>query len=149
MNGKPILPPTWLFASVVLMVGLHFVLPLAHVVPTPWNLAGIVPLAVGLWLNVWASGLFRRADTTIKPFQRPASLVAHGPYRFSRHPMYLGMALVLAGVGVMLGTAGPLVVVPAFVWAMEAAFIRAEERDMEAAFGDEYRAYRRRVRRWI
>ena len=149
MNRKPILPPTWLFASVVLMVGLHFVLPLARIVPAPWNLAGLLPLVVGLWLNVRASGLFRRASTTIKPFERPASLVADGPYRFSRHPMYLGMALVLVGVGVMLGTLGPLVVVPAFVWAMEVAFIRAEERDMEAVFGEEYRAYRRRVRRWI
>jgi len=76
-------------------------------------------------------------------------LVQDGPYRFSRHPMYLGMAVLLIGVWLLLGTLTPAVVVPAFVCIMELRFIRAEEASMEQTFGADYRDYRKKVRRWI
>ena len=70
-----------------------------------------------------------------------------GPFRFSRHPMYLGMVLVLIGVAVALGTVGPaLVVVP--LYCVLARFIAVEERAMAETFGDACQEYRSRARRW-
>ena len=63
--------------------------------------------------------------------------------------MYLGMAMMLAGLGGLLGTLTPFAVVPAFVCIISARFIPPEERAMEETFGQAYRQYRNRVRRWI
>ena len=90
-----------------------------------------------------------RRGTTLHPFGEPTALVTDGPYRFSRNPLYLSLALLLLGAAVYLGSLTPFVVVPAFVWAINASFIRPEEAKLAAAFGDAYRDYCRRVRRWL
>jgi len=111
--------------------------------------AGAVPLVLGLALGIWGSNLFQRARTTIKPFETPTTLVTSGPFRLSRNPMYLGMAAVLVGVALMLGSATPFLVIPPFVLLLDVRFIRREESAMRAAFGEAYRAYQARVRRWL
>jgi protein-S-isoprenylcysteine O-methyltransferase Ste14 len=131
------------------MLALHWLLPVAQVVAWPYRLAGAAPVALGLGLNLWADRLFKRAGTTVKPFETSRRLVTGGPYRFSRHPMYVGMTAVLAGVAVGLGSVSPAVVAVAFAVVVDRAFITAEERAMVEAFGNEYEAYRRRVRRWL
>jgi len=143
------MPPTVLFAAVMLMVAAHFLCSVARLIPVPWNLLGVLPILAGLVLNVWSWSLFQRAATTIQPFDRPNRLVQEGPCRISRHPMYLGMALLLAGVAAVLGSASPWAVPPVFVAFVEWRFIGAEERAMEGAFGQAYLDYRKRVRRWI
>ncbi|MCD6405618.1 MAG: isoprenylcysteine carboxylmethyltransferase family protein [Planctomycetes bacterium] len=149
MKRKAFLPPSYFLASIVAMIALHFLLPLRRLVPSPWNYLGVVGLAVGIALNIWASRLFDNAQTTVKPFERSACLVTRGPYRFSRHPMYLGMALALLGLAVILGTATPTIIMPAFVLAMSRKFIPVEEKDLQEALGKEWREYARRVRCWI
>ena len=148
MTRKRILPPTVLLIAILAMAGLHFLLPVKKVIILPVRYCGIALAAGGMLLATWADRLFKKARTTVKPFERSTRLVTAGPYRFSRHPMYLGMAAVVAGLAVMLGSLAPLAVIPAFVWAME-KFIRVEEKAMEETFGQAYREYRRRVRRWI
>lgn len=143
------LPPTYFWVALALMIALHFVLPLRQVIPSPWRYAGTIPALAGLVVNIWCSKMFSSAETTIKPFEQSTRLVTRGPYRFSRHPMYAGMAAVLFGLAVFLGSVTPFAVVPAFVAAMEAKFIPAEERAMEETFGEEWREYAGRVRRWI
>jgi protein-S-isoprenylcysteine O-methyltransferase Ste14 len=76
-------------------------------------------------------------------------MVQDGFYRFSRNPMYLGMLLVLIGVGLWLGNVLALLLAPAFVAIMTRGYIMREEQQLEDRFGGEYRAYRSRVRRWI
>ena len=125
------------------------VLPVRRVVPEPWDYVGIFPALAGLVVNLWCSKMFSGAGTTIKPFERSARLVTGGPYRFSRHPMYVGMAAVLTGLAVFLGSVTPFVVIPAFVAVMAAKFIPAEERAMAETFGDKWREYAARVRRWL
>jgi protein-S-isoprenylcysteine O-methyltransferase Ste14 len=133
-------PPTYLFLAVVLAVGLHFLLPVARVAPPPWNLLGVVPLGIGLAANLWASAAFHRAGTTIKPCQRPARLITDGPYRFTPHPMYVGMVLVLLGVALLLGSLSPFAVLLPFGWVMR-MFVKMEERRMEETFGEAYLDY--------
>jgi len=146
---KRILPPTYFYAAVLLMVGLHVAAPLHRLVPWPWSLAGVLPVLIGIALNLWAARLFKRAGTTEKPFEESAALVTDGPFRFTRNPMYVGMVLILIGEGVLLGSASPFAVVPVFAVLMQVLFIRHEEQAMAAAFGDAWRAYRTRVRPWI
>jgi protein-S-isoprenylcysteine O-methyltransferase Ste14 len=149
MCGKRILPPLYLLAALVVMAALHVVLPVKQFLFFPSSLVGVLPIAGGVLINVWSEALFHRRGTTVLPFEKTSRLVTTGPYRFTRNPMYLGMVAILAGVALLLGSVAPALVVPAFAWSMQKRFIEPEERQLEEAFGEEYRTYRRRVRRWL
>ena len=141
--------PVWVLLGGLGMLALHRGFPVVLVVPQPWNWLGLAPVAVGLALALSGVRLFRRAGTAIEPWGTPSALVVEGPYRFTRNPMYLGLALSLFGLAVWLGTLTPFLVIPLFVWVITARFIYGEEQRLEARFGDQYRAYKARVRRWI
>jgi protein-S-isoprenylcysteine O-methyltransferase Ste14 len=146
---RKIYPPMYLVFGCLLMAALHHYWPVANLLTTPWNRAGFVLLGAGLLMLAWAAGSFRQRRTPLIPFREPTALVDSGLYRISRNPMYLGMVLVMAGLGLWLGTASPWLVVPVFILVIDRRFIRDEERLMEAQFGDSYREYRKRVRRWL
>lgn len=153
MHVPPRIPP---LALTLLLVALMWAAARAwpqHSFATPWASLFAAAIAIaGLLTCLLGVASFRRAGTTVDPRQ-PAgtsSLVAHGIYRYSRNPMYLGMLFVIAAWGLHLGhwpalACGPL----AFVLYLNHFQIVAEERALEAKFGDEYRAYARAVRRWI
>lgn len=138
-----------MLVAILLMTGLHFVLPWVQLLMTPWRLFGAVPLGFGILLNIWADQLFKRAGTAVKPFEPSIALIIAGPFHFSRNPMYLGMALVLVGIAIGLGSATPWFVVPLFVWLVTARYIVSEERKLEATFGQQYYEYKDKVRRWV
>jgi protein-S-isoprenylcysteine O-methyltransferase Ste14 len=146
---KKLLPPAYVLTSIVLMVALHFLAPAARLIPSPWNFLGVIPLAVGIVINIVADTAFRRAGTTVKPFQASTSLLTTGVYRLSRNPMYLGLVLVVLGIAVVTGSLTPLVVVPIFALLLDRNFIAAEERMLEERFGAAWLEYKNRVRRWI
>ncbi len=135
-----------------------------------------VPLVAGLLLNHWrpwplvpegatlpiglvlvllgcvavpAIRAFRAARTHPEPWKPTKSLVTVGPYRFTRNPMYLGFTLCYAGIAVCANALWPLLALPVVLGVMQVGVIRREERYLEGLFGDEYRAYRSRVRRWL
>lgn len=92
---------------------------------------------------------FLRAGTNV-PTNRPTTaLVTTGPYRFSRNPIYVGMLLLLAGVGVAVDSVWIVALAVPFALVLRFGVIAREERYLEAKFADAYRAYRARVRRWI
>ena len=131
------------------MLLLHFLLPLGTIIPAPWCLLGLIPLALGIGVNLAADNAFHKAGTTVKPFEESAVLVTGGVYRISRNPMYLGFALILAGVAVLLGALSPWAGVPAFVLLVDRRFIAVEERMLAARFGTAWKEYAAAVRRWI
>jgi protein-S-isoprenylcysteine O-methyltransferase Ste14 len=149
VNRKRILPPTYFCVSAAAMIAVHFLLPIRKIVPAPYNFGGIVLILLGCAVNVWADRLFKRAKTVVEPFERSSSLITSGPYRFSRHPMYVGMIAALAGLAALLGTLAPALVVPAFAAVIRLRFIPAEEKAMAQTFGQAYEQYRKRVRRWL
>lgn len=149
MTGKKVLPPTYLLLSITLMVGLHFFVPGAKLIPFPWTLAGLLPVIIGVAIAVVASNMFSQVKTTIKPYEESGFLVTDGTFRFSRNPMYLGMVLVLIGVATFLGTLTPYLVIPVFFFLITTIFIRVEEKMLEEKFGQAYLDYQRHVRRWI
>jgi len=143
------LPPTYFLVALVAMVALHLFAPGPRLIASLWRLTGLAPIALGLGLNVWADGLFKKHRTEVKPFRESSALVVDGPFRFSRHPMYAGMLAVLAGAAVLAGTLTPFFVVIGMGWLLTAHFVIPEERHMEEQFGEPYRAYKARVRRWL
>jgi protein-S-isoprenylcysteine O-methyltransferase Ste14 len=149
MKRKPVLPPTYLLGAIIMMVAFHFVLPVARIIPFPWQLIGALPLALGAALNIIADKAFRDAKTTVKPFQESAALVTDGVYRISRHPMYLGFVLILLGLAILLGSLTPFFIVAIFAVVMDRVFIVVEERMLAEKFGRVWLDYKAKVRRWM
>jgi protein-S-isoprenylcysteine O-methyltransferase Ste14 len=151
-SGAPRLPPLALavlvFAAMWLQArlgpALPFDFPGRHVVALALVLvAGAIGLA--------GTGAFRRAGTTVDPLdpRRASALVTGGMFRHTRNPMYLAVALALAGWGLHLGDVPALLGVPAFVAWMDRLQIPAEERALRERFGAEFERYCRAVRRWF
>lgn len=136
-------------AAILLMVALHYLVPLQRWLEWPWRLAGLVPTVAGLASAVLGERRFRRHGTPVRPFEPTTALVTDGVFRYSRNPMYLGLVLVLAGLALLLGTLSPLFVLPLFVWLITTRFVRREEALLEERFGQRYADYRAKVRRWL
>lgn len=147
--GKKVLPPTYLLVAIMIMLALHLVFPVIKVIPTPWNILGIVPLACGIALNLAADKSFREAGTTVKPFEESTVLVTSGVFRLSRNPMYLGYVLILSGIAIMVRSLVPYVVIPVFAVLMDRIFISVEEGMLAGNLGQAWSAYAEKVRRWI
>ena len=94
-------------------------------------------------------GWFRRAKTTPVPIRPATTLVMSGPYRFTRNPMYVGLAIATLGCGRVLRTWWPLVLLIPTIAIVNEFVILPEERYLHRRFGVEYDAYARRVRRWL
>ncbi|HMC56128.1 MAG TPA: isoprenylcysteine carboxylmethyltransferase family protein [Gemmatimonadaceae bacterium] len=112
--------------------------------PIGWTAA-----ALGLALSLSGIASFQSASTPMFPFAPATRLVERGPYRFTRNPMYLGNAISYAGIAIAMNVVWPLLLLPLVMWTVSRFVIREEEKYLLATFGDEYSAYRRRVRRWL
>jgi protein-S-isoprenylcysteine O-methyltransferase Ste14 len=143
------IPPLYFLAALLLMALLHQVLPLAQILFAPYRYAGVALMALAVALILWAVLLFRRAGTGIVPFSPATALVLGGPYRFTRNPMYLGMAGTLLGAALLMGSLSPFAVIPAFMALIADRFIAPEEAMLERAFGRAYLDYKAKVSRWL
>ena len=94
---------------------------------------------------------FRQHQTTVNPMkpETASSIVTVGIYRFTRNPMYLGLAFALAGWAIYLANLAALLIVPIFVAYMTQFQIKPEERALLAKFGADFAAYMAAVRRWL
>ena len=145
----PFIPPFWLVVSVLAMFALDHIEGTTRIVSADLGWVGWFLIGGGLTVAICVEVIFTRRGTTIMPFREASVLVKDGPFRYSRNPIYCGMATALIGLGLLMGTAVPFVVIPIFVLIIDIYFIRAEEAVLETAFGAEYLAYKARVRRWI
>jgi protein-S-isoprenylcysteine O-methyltransferase Ste14 len=146
-------PPPFLFVG-GLVVGWLLdrywrALPLAAGGSATLDAVGLVVCVAGFALAAWGMLTFHGADTAIIP-NRPASrLVASGPYRFTRNPMYIGLTIAYVGGAALVNSLWPLVLLPLVLVLLVLLVIRREEAYLADSFGAEYDAYRARVRRWI
>lgn len=108
-----------------------------------------LPGIAGLFLMLWGWRLFVTSRVAIRPTPETVRLVTHGPYRMTRNPIYLGLALMLLGVAVWRGSAPYYVATLVFFSIIDRIACCFEEAKLTARFGDEYRRYARRVRRWM
>jgi len=149
MKRKRVLPPTYLLISIITMVLLHFLAPILELIAYPLSWFGMVPLAAGIALNLMADSAFKKEQTTVKPFEISTTLITTGVFQISRHPMYLGMALILFGLAIVMGSLTPLIFIAIFVILMELVFVRAEEIMLKQQFGPVWDAYKNNVRKWF
>ena len=103
----------------------------------------------GIALIFSALGGFRKAGTPPEPWREVTAFVASGVYRFTRNPMYLGMAAISLGLTVALESTAALLLLPIAIIAIRTQVIAREEAYMQQAFGTPYSDYCKRVRRWL
>jgi len=110
---------------------------------------GIACLVLGLAIHLSAVMALRRAQTSPKPWRPTTAVVTAGPYRFTRNPIYVAFSLVYIGVALWGNTLWPFLLLLLVLPVMQLGVVAREEVYLERIFGDEYRDYRRRVRRWL
>ena len=143
------LPPVFFLVALLLQWGLHVFLPVVRLVPEAWSVPGLVPIIVGVGVMVAAARQFANAETAIKPFDQPSTLVTRGVFRVSRNPMYLAMIVILIGGALAWGTLTPLLIPPVLALLLSRRFIVREEASLSETFGASYGQYKGRVRRWL
>jgi protein-S-isoprenylcysteine O-methyltransferase Ste14 len=147
--GVPIAPPLLFVIPILASLALEWLMPTSFVHGAFRWLLGALFFAAGIALNVCGFVTQKRAGTHPIPFNPTTRIVAHGLYRFSRNPMYIGFALCTLGLAILIDSAWTLLAVPIGVVLIDRIVIVREERYLERKFGDEYLSYKRRVRRWI
>jgi protein-S-isoprenylcysteine O-methyltransferase Ste14 len=103
----------------------------------------------GMALATWFIRTMRGADTTLALNKPVYSLVQDGPFRYSRNPGYLSLAMIYAGIAILRNALWPILLLPLVLVVTQRELIEREERYLERTFGEEYLAYKRRVRRWV
>ena len=105
--------------------------------------------ALGVLLAAWAIWTMARAGTAIRPDRGASVLVTTGPFVRFRNPIYLADAMILLGLAELTKNIWFAILVPLFAILVTWLAILPEERHLEARFGEAYRAYKERSRRWI
>jgi len=147
--GVPVPPPFVYIAGLAAGGVAEWIRPTAG---PPWPVSltiAVVGVLTFMALAGAAVGRFRRAGTTENPFKPSTALVVDGPFRFTRNPMYLGMAAVYIGLAFLLGLMWALLFLPFVLVAIDRLVIAREEPYLERKFGQDYVEYKKRVRRWV
>ena len=143
-------PPLAWALAVLSGLALNWLVPLPFLpadLPVGWLGALVFGLALALF--AWAIVTMTRAGSNV-PTNRPTTtIVESGPYRFTRNPIYLGMFLGLIGLAIAFDTLWLLIMLVPFALVIRYGVVAREEAYLERKFGDVYRAYRSRVRRWL
>lgn len=145
----PILPIVTIIAGYV--IGRFLPLFPDSVLPAPerYWIGGLICVAAVVVFVILPFKQFQRTGQDPKPWTPTPEFIGSGLYRFSRNPMYLGMIVFCLGFAVILSEAWIVILTPACGWLIYVLAIGPEEAYLEQRFGDAYREYKARVRRWI
>jgi protein-S-isoprenylcysteine O-methyltransferase Ste14 len=144
------MPPVWLLAFLVVARVQATQYPMGLGFGDTWaDLLGGLLVGGGLLLIVMAAMEFRRYKTTIVPHETPERLIQSGVFKRSRNPIYLGDALILAGLILRWDAVLSLPLIPVFVWVIEKRFVIPEEDRMRRTFRMEFARYCEKTRRWV
>lgn len=147
--GVPIAPPLLFVIPILASIPLEWLSPTTFAQgPVRW-ISGCLFFAFGVALNISGFLTQRRAGTDPIPFHPTTRIVTHGLYRFTRNPMYIGFALWTFGIAILTDSLWMLAAVPIGLVLTDLLVVRREETYLERKFGDEYLAYKGRVRRWL
>jgi len=143
------MPPYIMLAFLVAGLALDAVWPAPVLTGTTQYLVGPLLFAAGVGLMAAAMGRFSAAGTNV-PTPLPATaIVTDGPYKLTRNPIYVSIALGFAGIAVTVDSLWLMALVVPFMAVIQVGVVKREERYLENKFGDAYGSYRASVRRWI
>lgn len=111
--------------------------------------AGVLLIASGALCMATAFAAMRRAGTAVNPYQPTTAVVTDGPYRYTRNPLYLALALFYAGIAGLANALWAISLLPVVLAMIHYGIIQREEKYLEQKFGAEYLRYKNTVRRWI
>jgi len=147
--GVVVRPPLLYLGSLAAGIGLDVLFP-APIPPHGLRLPiAAVLVAAGLGLLAACFRRFQAAGTNLPTWLPATALVTSGPYRFSRNPIYLALTVAYLGLAIGYGSLWLLILLAPLLIVMRHGVIAREERYLEGKFGEPYRAYRSRVRRWL
>ncbi len=149
-HAQVMAPPPLIFLGYLIgVLILNWIIPFHE----PWTFAlrvvGGLMVIAGFLLAGSAITQMRKAHTSPDPHHAVATLVTSGPYRFTRNPIYLGFFSIYLGFTLLAGTLWGLIASPFLFWTITSAVIHAEEIYLDGKFGDQYKEFRSRVRRWV
>lgn len=147
--GVVVFPPVLFGATLVAGLILHWLRPVAVLPALVARLVGIVVLVASGLLVRSAEAAMRRAGTDPRPDHPSLAIVTEGPFRFTRNPMYVGTTGLYVAVSLLVNALWPLVLLLPMLAVLHWGVVRREERYLEGKFGEPYRLYRLRVRRWV
>ncbi len=110
---------------------------------------GSALVALGVALAIWGRQALVAAGTNINPYRPSTAIADSGPYRFSRNPLYVSLTFMYAGLTLSFNTWWGVALLAPVLVLMHFGVVRREERYLENKFGDDYRRYRSRVRRYL
>ncbi|MCG8328981.1 MAG: isoprenylcysteine carboxylmethyltransferase family protein [Chitinophagales bacterium] len=146
---KKVIPPVLFLFCTLLIVGLSF-LKLDNIsIQLPTSYTGIILTIAGLVITIRIQKLFKRIDTEIHTFKKPRQLIQNGLFKISRNPIYLGFTISLTGVWILTANLYGFIGVLIFFLFSNFWYIPYEEKMMEKEFGNDYKLYKSKVRRWI
>jgi protein-S-isoprenylcysteine O-methyltransferase Ste14 len=143
-------PPLAWGLAVIAGLALDWLVPLPFLpadVPAGWLSAMVFVLALALF--AWAIVTITRAGSNVPTNLPTTTIVESGPYRFTRNPIYLAMFLGLIGLAIGFDNLWLLMMLVPFALVVRYGVVAREETYLERKFGDVYRGYRSRVRRWL
>ncbi len=129
--------------------GIEWFLPVLQAPSRLVFVSGWVLQILAICLLLWCFAIFLRNKTTIMPANPVNTLVNKGPYRLSRNPMYLSLAMIHLGIALSTANVWDLFTLGIFIVLMRSYVINPEERYLSGRFGQAYEDYRQQVRRWI
>lgn len=149
-NLPRVLPPP-LYYGAAFLIGflLNRWAPLDFPATVLSEVAGLLLILLSLLLVFSAIPQFRKHGTSVDVYKPTTTLVTSGVFRFTRNPMYLSLTLLYIGLSILFDNLWIFLMVVPAVLMVSFLNIRREEGELEAQFGDDYRDYKRRVRRWI
>jgi len=147
--GVLIPPPLIYLAGLIVgyVVGIAFPVTMLPFVPS--LILGVIVLLAGLTIALLAITTFRRHRTTTLPIRPATELVQDGPFRFTRNPMYVSFGILYIGIALLLDSLWGLFLLIPVILVINFYVIAKEESYLTRKFGDEYRNYMTKVRRWI
>jgi len=149
-NAGVVAPPPLIYGG-PLVVGLliQMVFPIAFLPREVAWIIGASLIGLAFSIAVPAFMTMNRARTTIRVEKPTTALVVTGPFRYTRNPIYLSLTMLYVGIATFANALAPILLLPGVLWIMNRGVIAREERYLEQKFGEAYRHYKARVRRWL